>query len=124
MPCGLLDLEATGDALDHAQRQGVGVIARGCFGGGLLKESLTEAELKERTEKWPQVLEFRKIAAEIKQPIMEMALQFALAGPSVSVAILGMHSCKHVEQNLKYAAAEPMGEELWLRLAAVKPATA
>lgn len=108
MPFGLLDLEALDSVLECAGQKGIGVIARGCFGGGLLKESLTEAELKAQTPKWPQILAFRQIAAQQNRSILEMALQFALRSPAISVTLLGMRTESHLTENLHYYAASPL----------------
>jgi aryl-alcohol dehydrogenase-like predicted oxidoreductase len=108
LPFGLLDLEALDSLLSRAEERGVGVIARGCFGGGLLKETLTEPELKEQTPKWPQILAFRRIAAQHHRPLLEMALQFSLRTASVSVTLLGMRTEAHLSDNLRYYAAPPL----------------
>lgn len=108
MPFGLLDLEALDAALPQAQERGAGVIARGCFGGGLLKETLTEAQLQEQTPKWPRILAYRRLAAQQGRPILEMALQFALRVPSISVTLLGMRTETHLAQNLRAFQATPL----------------
>ncbi len=108
MPFGLLDLEALDTALAQAEERGVGVIARGCFGGGLLKESLTESELKETTPKWPQILAYRREAAQQGRPILAIALQFALRAPAIAVTLLGMRTETHLAENLRYYAAPPL----------------
>lgn len=108
LPFGLLDLEALDSFLASAERRGAAVIARGCFGGGLLKESLTEAELQEQTPKWPQILAFRKLAQEQGRSILEMALQFSLRAPAVSTTLLGMRTTDHIATNLRYYSAPPL----------------
>jgi aryl-alcohol dehydrogenase-like predicted oxidoreductase len=110
LPFGLLDQEALAGVLPDAEARGAGVIARGCFGGGLLKESLTEQELKEATPKWPQVLAYRRLAAQRGRPILEMALQFALRVPPISVTLLGMRTEAHLTENLRAYAASPLTE--------------
>src|SRR5207253_5982767 len=110
MPFGLLDLEALDIVLSQAEAKGVGVIARGCFGGGLLKDTLTEPELKTLTPKWPRILACRQLAAQQKRPILEMALQFSRSLPSISVTLLGMRTEAHLAGNLRYYAASPLTE--------------
>ena len=109
-PFGLLDLEALDALLPQAETQGVGVIARGCFGGGLLKDSLTEAELRDLTPKAAQILEFRRLANQQNRPILELALQFVLKAPAVSVTLLGMRTEAHLESNLRYYDANPLAD--------------
>src|ERR1700690_1930480 len=60
---GLLDLQALDQgALAAAEARGLGVIARGCFGGGLLKSDLNEAQLKAATPKWQRILALRSLS--------------------------------------------------------------
>jgi aryl-alcohol dehydrogenase-like predicted oxidoreductase len=110
LPFGLLDREALDTVFSRAGAQGVGLIARGCFGGGLLKETLTEAQLREMTPKWPEILRYRRIAGQQSRPILELALQFALRIPPISVILLGMRTETHLMDNLRYYAAPPLTE--------------
>lgn len=111
MPFGLLDKEALGSVFTAAAEKGVAVIARGCFGGSLLKDSLTEQELKDLTEKWPRILVYREIAKKHNRPILEMALKFSMRVPEITVNLLGMRTEEHVASNLKYANATPLSNE-------------
>jgi aryl-alcohol dehydrogenase-like predicted oxidoreductase len=103
---GLLDLEAleTG-TLASAAQAGTAIIARGCFGGGLLKEDLDEAQLKALTDKWPRILALRAYAAQSQRSVLDTAFQFCRASPAVSVTLLGMHNLRHLRGNLKCAQA-------------------
>lgn len=116
MPFGLLDLEALGAVLSRAEECGVGVIARGCFGGGLLKESLTEAELQETTPKWQRILAYRRSAEQQGRSLLEMALQFALRAPAISVTLLGMRTEAHLAGNLRYYSASPLTDVEYQKL--------
>lgn len=120
MPFGLLDLEALDSTLPQAEARGVGVIARGCFGGGLLKETLTEQSLKETTAKWPQILAYRRIAAGQGRPLLEMALQFCLRAPGVSVTLLGMRTEAHLTDNLRYYSAPPLTDAQYAEITSVR----
>jgi aryl-alcohol dehydrogenase-like predicted oxidoreductase len=104
---GLLDLQALDQGiLGAAQTQGLGVIARGCFGGGLLKDGPAEEELKATTPKWRRIMSLREISKNAGRPLLETALQFCLGTPGVSVALLGMHAEKHLRDNLSCYRAE------------------
>jgi aryl-alcohol dehydrogenase-like predicted oxidoreductase len=116
LPFGLLDLEALDSVLSRAEERGVGIIARGCFGGGLLKDTLTEPQLKEMTLKWPQILAYRRIAEQHGRPILEMALQFALRVRPISVTLLGMRTEAHLTDNLRYYAASPLTDAEYLEI--------
>ncbi len=108
LPFGLLDLEALDGVFTEAEKRAVGIIARGCFGGGLLKESLTEAELKAMTPKWERILVCRQTAAQSGRSVLEAALQFCLFVKPISVTILGMRTQVHLRDNLRYYSASPL----------------
>jgi aryl-alcohol dehydrogenase-like predicted oxidoreductase len=108
-PYGLLDPDSHG-LLDAWQSHTLGVIARGCFGGGLLKESLTEAELRERTPKADAILGLRRMAAEHQRSTLELAVQFCLRTPGIGVMLLGMRTVEHVRQNLRYYDTPPLSD--------------
>lgn len=105
---GLLDLEALELVLKHVGENGPGIIARGCFGGGFLKESLTQEQLQETTGKWERILAYRGFAAENNRSTLELALQFVLRAPAVSVALLGMRTEEHLRGNLDYYSCKPL----------------
>jgi aryl-alcohol dehydrogenase-like predicted oxidoreductase len=104
-PFGLLDQEALTNLIPAAKEKGIALIARGCFGGGLLKETLREAELKDRTEKWGRILAYRRVADRQGRHILEAALQVSLHPPGISTTLLGMHTMKHLENNLLFHSA-------------------
>jgi aryl-alcohol dehydrogenase-like predicted oxidoreductase len=109
-PFGLLDQEAHAILLDDAAAKGVGLIARGSFGGGLLKETLTESQLKHKTEKWERILAYRAVAERQGRKILDAALQFTLFPDAVSVTLLGMHSQSHLDSNLAFAAGPGLSD--------------
>jgi aryl-alcohol dehydrogenase-like predicted oxidoreductase len=110
---GLLDLEALDQGtLAGAGTRGLGIIARGCFGGGLLKDGLDEAQLRAATSKWQRILALRSISKSIGRSLLDTALQFCRGTPAVSVTLLGMREERHLRDNLRYVQAPPLsGEE-------------
>lgn len=106
-PFGLLDLEGLENVL-AGPRQPAGIITRGCFGGGLLKETLTEAELRSRTAKTPRIMEFRQVAARCGRSILELAMQFSLFAPNTDVVLVGMSSDLQLRENLRHYGAPPL----------------
>ncbi|SFV33424.1 aldo/keto reductase [Hyphomicrobium facile] len=108
---GLLDLEALDQGiLAAAESRGLGVIARGCFGGGLLKDGLNEAQLEAATPKWQRILTLRRLSESFGRPVLETALQFCRATPGVGVTLLGMHTERHLSENLRYVQAPRLNE--------------
>ena len=112
MPFGLMDLQALEDGVfEKVSRRQLGIIARGCFGGGALKQSLTEADLRAVEPQWERALQIRRVAGQLQRSPLEAALQFALSIGHISVTILGMRTPQHVTTNLQYYAAQPLSDE-------------
>jgi aryl-alcohol dehydrogenase-like predicted oxidoreductase len=111
MPFGLMDLQALDGVFDQVSERQFGIIARGCFGGGALKQSLTEAELRASEPQWERALQIKRLAEQMQRSALEAALQFALSIERISVTILGMRTPEHVAANLQYYAAKPLSNE-------------
>lgn len=112
MPFGLMDLQALEDGVfDKVSARQFGIIARGCFGGGALKQSFTEADLRAVEPQWERALQIRRVAGQLGRSPLEAALQFALSVEQISVAILGMRTPDHVATNLQYYAASPLSDQ-------------
>jgi len=112
---GLLDLEALDQGtLAAAGARGLGVIARGCFGGGLMKDSLDETQLKAATPKWQHILGLRSFSKNSGRSLMDIALQFCRGTPAVSVTLLGMRVEDHLRENLRYVQASPLNAQEYM----------
>jgi len=109
---GLLDLEALDrETLATAEKRGLGIIARGCFGGGLLKDDLDEAQLKAATPKWQRILALRSFSRNANRSALDVALQFCRGTRAVSVTVLGMRIESHLRDNLRYFEGRPLSSE-------------
>jgi len=114
---GLLDLQALDQGtLAAAKTRGLGIIARGCFAGGLLKQGLNEAQLKQATPKWQRILALHSISQSMRRPLLEMAVQFCRGTSEVSVTLLGMRNEDHLRENLRYLQADPLNAEHYVAL--------
>lgn len=111
LPFGLLDLEATQTVLPAIADSGRALIARGVYGGGLLKATLNEAWLKSVTPKWERIAEFHRIAARAGRPIYEVALHYVLQRPEVALVLLGMTSLAQLRSNLACLRQGPIDNE-------------
>jgi aryl-alcohol dehydrogenase-like predicted oxidoreductase len=111
MPFGLMDLEALDGVFDKVSERQYGIIARGCFGGGALKQSLTEADLRAIEPKWERVLRIRRLAERMQRSPLEAALRFSLSIEPISVTILGMRTPEQLAANLQYYDAKPLSNE-------------
>jgi aryl-alcohol dehydrogenase-like predicted oxidoreductase len=111
IPFGLMDLEALDGLFDRVFEHQYGIITRGCFGGGALKQSLNEKELRAIEPKWERVLQIRQLAEQMQRSPLEAALQFSLSIERISVTILGMRTPEHLAANLRYYAAKPLSNE-------------
>jgi aryl-alcohol dehydrogenase-like predicted oxidoreductase len=114
---GLLDLEALDQGtLAAAGARGLGIIARGCFGGGLLKDGLDEAQLEAATPKWQRILALRSASRSTGRSLLDIALQFCRGTPAVSVTLLGMRVESHLHENQRYFEADPLNGEQYMIL--------
>jgi aryl-alcohol dehydrogenase-like predicted oxidoreductase len=111
MPFGLMDPEALDGVFWKVSELQYGIITRGCFGGGALKEPLTETDLRAIEPKWERVLQIRRVAEQIKRSPLEAALQFSLSIERISVTVLGMRTARHLVANLQYYRAQPLSNE-------------
>jgi aryl-alcohol dehydrogenase-like predicted oxidoreductase len=111
LPFGLMDLEALDGVFGKVSKRQFGIIARGCFGGGALKQTLTEADLRAIEPKWERVLQIRQLSEQRQRSALEAALQFSLGIEQISVTILGMRTPQHLAANLRYYTAKPLSTE-------------
>jgi aryl-alcohol dehydrogenase-like predicted oxidoreductase len=111
IPFGLMDPEALDGLFDEVSERRCGIIARGCFGGGMLKQSLTDSDLRAIEPRWERVLQIRRVAEGMHRSPLEAALQFSLSIENISVTILGMRSPEHLATNLHYYATKSLSNE-------------
>ena len=109
-PFGVLDQEALDSFFAKAEARNLAIIARGCFGGGMLNADLHADQLRAKTEKWQQILAYREIAAQSGRSLHEMALQFSRSIRPITVNLLGMRTAAHLSTNLGYLAAPPLSD--------------
>ena len=101
----LLDQSALTIALPQAAERGLGVIARECYGGGLLARTRPDVPI-------PELSRLELLAQSPGEPLPRLALHFVLRQPGVSVAVVGMRNRGHLDANLAYhAAPSPWAEE-------------
>ncbi len=114
---GVLDPEAWDQGtLATAAARGLGIIARGCFAGGLLKAGLDAAQLAAATPKWQRVLALHSLIESTGGSLLGTALQYCRGTPGVSVTLLGMRTEDHLKDNLRYIEAPPLSAEEYAAL--------
>lgn len=118
----LIEQDALDDLLPAAAARGTSVVLGGVFGSGLLAHDVPPATATYRYEPVPgPVLRKARRMADIAQHhgvrLPALAVQFALAHPSVASAVLGMRSATEVRANAALAAA-PVPAEVWEALRA------
>jgi aryl-alcohol dehydrogenase-like predicted oxidoreductase len=109
---GLLDPEALDQGtLAAAHARGLAVIARGCFGGGLLKDGIEPSQLEATTPKWQQILALHSLSKSLGRSLLDTAFQFCRTAPAVSVTLLGMRLESHLRENLRYLQGSPLSAQ-------------
>lgn len=108
LPFGLLDPEAKHATFPLLARAGVGLIARGAYGGGLLKAGIPPAKLRTMTPKWPRIQALHDVATRSGRSIYELALHYVLHSPEIGVVLLGMQSSAQLASNLRCVSSEPL----------------
>jgi aryl-alcohol dehydrogenase-like predicted oxidoreductase len=116
LPFGILDMEALDGVFEETSKRQLGIIARGCFAGGALKGSLTEADLQASEPKWERVLRLRRIAEKLGRSPIEIALQFSLREPRIGVNIIGMRTPAHLASNFQHYSSRPLSDEEFQKL--------
>jgi aryl-alcohol dehydrogenase-like predicted oxidoreductase len=107
----VIDQSAAASVLPAAVSAGTGVISRSCFAAGLLVGSRPEDELRAQTPDWEAIVAFRAVAGGLGRSRRELALQFNLGTPGVSVTIVGMSTPTHVGDVVREAAAPPLTDD-------------
>src|SRR5262245_19602181 len=111
-------MEGLDSVLQALSDRQFGIIARGCFAGGALKETLSEAALRATEPKWERVLLLRRLFKRLNRATLEAALQFSLRVHEIAVSILGMRTPQHLASNLQYYYSRPLSDEEFQELLA------
>ncbi|MCC3157110.1 aldo/keto reductase [Hymenobacter sp. 15J16-1T3B] len=101
MQYSLLDRRPEESCLDLLQEHHVSVLARGSYAQGLLLGKAAKTYLNYSAEEVARAAQAVQMAAEPPRPASETAVQFALAHPAVTSAVLGIRT----EQQLREAVA-------------------
>lgn len=109
----LLEQSACREVLPRAKRQGVGIIARECFAGGMLAKPLADVPADQISPDRPGqrgIVSFHAVVEPLGMPLPKAALHFVRQVEGVSVTLLGMRTREHLAENLALLAAAPLSE--------------
>lgn len=111
----LLDQSALEDVIPRAKAQGVSIIARECFAGGLLAKPQAALGLEaimpdeaERDAKRREIASLHQLADQSGRFLTQLALQFILGIEGISVTLLGMRTEAQLRDNMHQWAAPPL----------------
>jgi aryl-alcohol dehydrogenase-like predicted oxidoreductase len=114
----LLEQRAIEEAIPRASERGVALVARQPFASGLLaKPSAVRASDDSARDpaiqgrQGEQIARYQQMADHFGRPLPEIALQFVLGTPGVSVTLVGMRTMAHLSVNLRHLAASPLSRE-------------
>ncbi len=116
----LLDGSAASTLLPECQRRGVAVLAGGVFNSGVLARPGPGATYDYAPAPGPVLDRARRIAAVCARhglAVGAVALQFVLAHPAVTAAVLGVRSAAEMIQDAGYLATR-VPDDVWAELSA------
>jgi aryl-alcohol dehydrogenase-like predicted oxidoreductase len=119
MRISIMDQTAVSVAGPLAKEACIGVVARECFGGGVLAriESLSDLPAGLPPENEPLLAQKQQLALlcllarQSGRTVRELALQFVLALDFVSVALVGVRTLSQLEDVSRLLTAPPLHEE-------------
>ncbi|GAB3825858.1 aldo/keto reductase [Hymenobacter jeollabukensis] len=124
MQYSLLDRRPEESCLDLLHEHHIGVLARGSYAQGLLLGKPAKPYLNYSAEEVTRAAEAVQTAAQPPRPAAETAVQFTLAHPAVTSAVLGIRTAEQLQAALEAGQAPPLTEsELATLRHAVKPNT-
>jgi D-threo-aldose 1-dehydrogenase len=107
--------------LELCQAKGISLILGGVFNSGILATGPQPGAKYNYTDAPPTILEkvrrLESICAQYQVPLNAAALQFALAHPAVTAAVIGARSVAELSANLQ-ARRRPIPADLWADLRA------
>lgn len=111
----LLDQSALDEVVARAHAQGVALIARECYAGGLLAKPPDALNLeaiipedKTREAKRDDILGYARLAEQAGRSLSELALRFVLDTEGISVTLVGIRTQAQLAGNLRHLAASPL----------------
>lgn len=117
LPISLLEQGAIECVLPWAQENGVAVVARECFAGGLLAKPVESrgrgqpaSDQAVNAEQLQCILEWNRIAHDSGRSLRTLALQFVAALPGVSVTLVGMRTGAHLSDALRSINTPPLDD--------------
>jgi aryl-alcohol dehydrogenase-like predicted oxidoreductase len=110
VPFSAIEQRAGVRVIPGAVALGAGIIARSCFGAGLLVGDLPEEQLRERTPDANAILRFRAIAADLGRGHKELALQFNLSVAPLSVTVIGVKAPTQLHDLLREYEKAPLSK--------------
>lgn len=107
LPCGVLDPEPVDTLIPDARTRGMGVIARGVLGGGLLARFVRgeDTGLDERRLDW--VRRLAVLAAEADADLMQLAVWYATGTIGADAILIGMTSTAQLQDAVRMVQAPP-----------------
>jgi len=110
VPFGVLDPEAGDDVIPKARAQGVRVVVRGVFAGGLLANRPHGDKALLRPGQAEVRAAVGALASATGVDALQIGAWFVIANPNVTTVLVGTSSVRHLEQSLRYFETPPPAE--------------
>lgn len=122
MQYSLLDRRPEESALALLQEHHIGVLARGSYAQGLLAGKPAKPYLNYSAEQVARAAEAVQTASQPPRPLAETAVQFTLAQPAVTSAVLGIRTEEQLRAAIDAGQAPPLVESELEHLRGALPA--
>lgn len=98
---GVLDPEAAADLIPQARQAGVGIIARGVLGGGLLAQFIRGRPINLDAKRSMHLHRLVDLATDHGTDVMQLAVWYGLHRSQVDAILLGISSSAQLEANVR-----------------------
>jgi aryl-alcohol dehydrogenase-like predicted oxidoreductase len=111
MQYSLLDRRPEESCLDLLHEHHIGVLARGSLAGGLLVHKPPKPYLNYSEQEVKEAIRVIKEVGDSKSLNSDVAIRFVLNHPSVTSAVVGMHTFDQLNDRLDVANSSPLSDE-------------
>ena len=107
LPCGVLDPQAVTTLIPTARSSGMGVLARGVLGGGVLARFVRGQDTGLDTERQTRLDRLAAVGADAGSDPMQIAMWYGRLAVAADAVLIGMSSVAQVHEAMRMWTAPP-----------------